>query len=167
MSRSFALVLLALLGLAAAPALSAQAPQSVTPAQAEAAADRAIGRIKSPYCPGLMLEVCPSPQAAELRDTIAAWAGAGQPADSIVEAVLAQVGEEYRAYPKAAGQGILAWAVPPIALVTGLLIVALVLRHLRRSRPENLPELDEEQERRIEEALDRLEKAEREASEVY
>ncbi|MEZ4417517.1 MAG: cytochrome c-type biogenesis protein CcmH [Gemmatimonadota bacterium] len=150
----------------ASPAL-AQAPEAQVARPNPDVADRAIGRIRSPYCPGLMLEVCPSPQAAVLRDSIGARAARGEPADSIVEAVLAQIGEEYRAYPKSRGQGLLAWIIPPFALLSGLLIVALVLRHLRDRNPEQLPELDEEEERRVQEALAQLEKAERDTFEVY
>ena len=114
-----------------------------------------------------MLEVCPSPQAEEFRDSIHAVAAQGVRADSIVEMMLAQIGEEWRAYPKASGQGLLAWVVPPAMLVLGLLFVALVLRRMRERNPEELPDLTEEQERQVEDILGRLEEAEREASEVY
>ena len=58
-----------LLVLAAAAGLGAAAPvwaQDRTPAT-EAVATEAISQIRSPYCPGLMLEVCPSQQAEFLR----------------------------------------------------------------------------------------------------
>ena len=156
--------------LSGSPALFAQGVPETRPplpeAQ-EAEADRAIGHIKSPWCPGLMLEVCPSPQAEAFRDSIRSVAAQGVPSDSIVEMMLAQIGEEWRAYPKASGQGLLAWVVPPAMLLLGLIFVSVVLRRMRERNPEDLPELTEEQERQVEDVLGRLEQAEREASEVH
>ncbi len=149
---------------ASAQAGTAAAPQLTDAQRAEA--DRAIGHIKSPWCPGLMLEVCPSPQAEEFRQEIEAAAADGVVSDSIVDLMLAQIGEEWRAYPKATGQGLLAWLVPPVMLLLGLLAVAGVLRRMREKNPESLPDLTEEQERQVEDVLHRLEQAEREAAEV-
>src|SRR5687767_7299807 len=86
----------ALLGLAAFLIAADASPQSTSPAQQPAAstapqsatsavqqspaergptvrhpeATKAITRLKSPYCPGFMLEVCSSSGGAALRDTI-------------------------------------------------------------------------------------------------
>jgi cytochrome c-type biogenesis protein CcmH/NrfF len=134
--------------------------QEVDEAQAKAQAERAIARIKSPYCPGLMLEVCPSPQAADLRDSIQAKAARGIPGDSIVELVLADVGEEYRAFPRTRGKELLAWLVPPLGILFGLLIVALVLRRMIPKRPDAPAEISLKDEARVREALEELERAE-------
>lgn len=95
-------------------------------------AQEAIGRLKSPFCPGLMLEVCPSPQAGALRDTLQLMAEQGADADSLVAWMLARHGEEYRAVPQTEGGGLLAWVVPPLALVLGGGLVVLVLGRIRR-----------------------------------
>ena len=63
---------------------SAAAAQ-VSPEEAQKTADAAIGRLRSPFCPGLMLEVCPSDPAEALRDSIRAAAAEGQGVDEIVE----------------------------------------------------------------------------------
>jgi cytochrome c-type biogenesis protein CcmH len=109
---------LCLLGAALSADLDAQAAR--TPAS-EAVASDAIGRLRSPFCPGLMLEVCPSPAAELLRDSIRDMAARGQPAETIVETVLARHGEEWRAIPKRSGAGLWAWLVPPAALLLGAL----------------------------------------------
>ena len=125
-------------------------------------AERAIGRLRSPWCPGFMLEVCPSPQAAAFRDTLRMMAQQGVEADSLVEWALARHGEEWRAMPRAEGTGLLAWIIPPVILILGAAVVVVVLRRLRRDSEgyrtgEDVPEMSEDEERRIEEALRDLE----------
>lgn len=94
-------------------------------------ASEAISRLRSPYCPGFMLEVCPSGDAEALRDSLQAGALAGLSADSLVEWMIAAYGEEYRALPEPSGSGLLAWAVPPAALLLGLGLVVFALRRLK------------------------------------
>jgi len=92
----------------------------------------AIDGLWSPYCPGMMLEVCPSPGGAMLRDSIGRMARAGLDADSIIEVVLADYGEEYRAAPRVDGTGgRLAWFIPPAALLVGLAVVGIILARRR------------------------------------
>jgi len=148
-----------LLALVAAAGLGAAAPvwaQARTPAT-EAVAMEAIGQIRSPYCPGLMLEVCPSQQAEFLRDSIRTMAAEGQSAGRIVERVVAAHGEQYRALPKRSGAGMWAWVMPPLVLLVGLALVAWRIVQLRRKRagivePEASPLSDEER-GRLEAAL--------------
>ncbi len=78
-----------------------------------------------------MLEVCTSSQAEALRDSIHLAAGEGLDADSLVERMLAAYGEEYRAFPRREGAGLLAWAMPPFALLAGLGLVVVALRRMR------------------------------------
>jgi len=119
----------------------------------------AISRLKSPYCPGFMLEVCPSQQAKELRDTIEVLARSGMDAEGIVEWVLDRHGEEWRALPRTEGKGLIAWLGPPLALLLGTGVVVGVLLRIRKRRgPEGAgdgaaPELSEDAERRLEEAV--------------
>ena len=121
-------------------------------------ATEAISKIRSPFCPGLMLEICPTAQAEALRDSIQAMAETGLAADSVVELVVAQYGEEYRAYPKRSGAGLVAWIVPPLALVLGLGAVVLVLRHLREPEGSGTgEELSDQEQERIREAMAAME----------
>ncbi len=106
------------------------------PNQAEA--DRAIDQLRSPYCPGFMLRVCTSGQAAALRDSIYDLAGQGMTSDELVEWMIGRHGEEWRAVPKRSGAGLLAWVTPPAAV---LIAVGLVVMWLRghRARDEDIP----------------------------
>lgn len=78
-----------------------------------------------------MLEVCPTPDAQALRDSIDGDARQGLTADSLVEKVVTTYGEEYRAFPKPTGAGLLAWVAPPAGLLLGLGLVIVALRRLR------------------------------------
>ena len=94
-------------------------------------ADEAISRLKSPYCPGLMLEVCTSYQGALLRDSLQAMAREGKNTEDLVNWVLANHGEEYLAYPNMSGRGLLAWIVPPGVLILGIGMVIVTLRYMK------------------------------------
>ena len=125
-------------------------------------AQAAIDGLWSPYCPGLMLEVCTSQGGALLRDSIQRMAEAGMTGDEIIEAWVAEFGEEYRAEPRFSGAGILAWLLPPLM---GLLGLVLVLRFVARRRtaqghdaPPRVPTAEETD--RLRDALARLDRDE-------
>lgn len=142
-------------------------PEGEGPYERRPEAIEAINRLKSPYCPGLMLEVCTSAPGAALRDSIAKRADAGWSADSIVEWVVANHGEKYRAMPKAEGAALLAWIVPPLGVAVGIGIVVVALRRMRKRRgdegwldPDLLDEISSDEEERLNEALRELEEEE-------
>lgn len=105
------------------------------PADSVAVARDAISQLRSPFCPGLMLEVCPSPDAGLLRDSIHALAARGVSSDSIVEWMLARHGEEWRGSPKTSGTGLWAWTIPPLVLLLGAGFLVARLRAIRRPAP--------------------------------
>lgn len=145
------------------PVLGQQVPRLDEPVQSHPDGEAAIDRLRSPYCPGMMLETCPSPQAKLLRDSLQMLAWEGASTDSLVDWMLANHGEEYRAVPQARGSGLWAWLMPPLALVGGIIIVALVLQHFRarRQEDEETPEdLSSEDESALQEALEELKRSE-------
>jgi hypothetical protein len=99
------------------------------------AADEAIARLKSPYCPGL------------------------------VDWVLSRHGEEYLAYPRASGTGLIAWLVPPAVIILGIVAVVVALRYMRRGAPLQETaagtELSSEEEERLREAMKEMDSAEK------
>ena len=150
--------------LAAAPATaSAQAQHERPPANAgphtpHPEALKAIDRIKSPFCPGFMLEVCPSPYAAALRDTLDLMASEGIESDSLVAWALARYGDTLSALPPARGRSLIAWIVPPAAVLLGIAAVVVALRKLRRPHEGPPPEqVSEEERQRLDAALRELE----------
>ncbi|MDE2973340.1 MAG: cytochrome c-type biogenesis protein CcmH [Gemmatimonadota bacterium] len=132
------------------------------PEELRSEASDAISRLRSPFCPGLMLEVCPSHEAEALRDSIQMLAENGLDADSLVEWMIASHGEEYRAFPKRDGVGLLAWAMPPAALLAGLGLVVVALRRLKGAgkAAEGAARLTEEERDRLDAALAQLEATE-------
>lgn len=142
-------------------------PQGDGPQVRHPEAAEAIDQLWSPYCPGLMLEVCPSAGGAALRDSIQQLAEEGRSSDELVEWVLANHGEQYRALPKREGAALLAWVAPPAAVLMGIGIVVLVLMRMRASRSEEEAlagvaphDPSEEEERRLRAALKELDEEE-------
>lgn len=133
-------------------------PLSAQEAEASREAERAVERLKSPFCPGLMLEVCPTDSARVLREEISELAASGLDADSIVEIVVTERGEIFRALPKAQGRGLLAWVAPPLALLLGLTAIFLFLRRSLAPAPPEALAVSDEQADRVREALEELER---------
>lgn len=129
--RAAGVVSLLILGTLSPATLAAQAQAPDAAAEAE----KAIEQLRSPYCPGLMLEVCPSPQAGALRDSIRDLAQEGRTSDELVEWMIARHGEEWRGVPQRRGRGLLAWLVPPLALLAA---GAVVVSRLRRDRADSV-----------------------------
>lgn len=100
-----------------------------------AEARSAIGQLRSPYCPGFMLETCTSSQAAALRDSIYDLAEQGVPSGQIVEWMIGNHGEEWRAVPMRSGAGLWAWVVPPLVLLAGFAVVVGWWKSSRRAEP--------------------------------
>ncbi len=125
-------------------------------------ASEAISKLRSPFCKGFMLEVCTSGDAEELRDSLQAGALLGLSADSLVEWMIASYGEEYRALPETSGSGLLAWLVPPVALLLGLTLVVVALRRLKGPVPAGVETdaITEDERDRLDSALAELEEME-------
>jgi cytochrome c-type biogenesis protein CcmH/NrfF len=156
-----------------APEISAQIPEGVEGTfSPHPEAEKAIGRLLSPFCKGFMLEQCPAQQSLDLRDSIQALALQGWNADALEAWMLANHGEEYRAVPQRSGSGLVAWLLPPLALLLGVVTVGAALRRLRGGRaseaagaavggpdppPEPVPERDPETDARLREAIRDLE----------
>ncbi len=158
-------ILLALVLAGAPTAVTAQAANEVArPGEGAVswhpAARAAIDQLKSPYCPGLMLEVCPSAGGAALRDSLQQLALEGRSTEQIVDWVLANHGEEWRALPERSGMSlVLAWLVPPFGVLVGLGLVIVALRRMRAAAPPTpVPDrpLSQADEERLREALREL-----------
>lgn len=140
-------------------------PEGEGPRVRHPEATEAIGQLWSPYCPGLMLEVCPSGGGAALRDSLQQMAEAGAESEELVQWVLSNHGEEYLALPARSGRGLLAWLGPPLATAVGIGIVVMVLLRMRARHaahgPDTVPaEPSEEEEQKLQEALRQIDEEE-------
>jgi cytochrome c-type biogenesis protein CcmH/NrfF len=143
---------------AAAQASGEAAPVGKGPHEWHPEAIKAIDELRSPYCPALMLEVCPSSGGIALRDTLEMLAEGGMKSDSIIGWVLARYGNEWLVVPPTSGGGLVAWAVPPLAVLLGIVAVVLVLRRVRKPRSTEPPaEVSEAESARLDAALRELE----------
>jgi copper(I)-binding protein len=84
----------------------------------------------SPYCPGLSLSSCPSPQADSLRKAIFARYTGGEPISEITESLVAHYGPSIRGSPTIDGFGAVAFAAPLLLMLGG---AVFILRWLRRN----------------------------------
>lgn len=120
-------------------------------------AEKAISQLWSPYCPGFMLSVCTSSQAALLRDSIYDLAAEGMTSNEIVGWMLSRHGEEYRAVPLRSGAGLWAWLIPPLVLLVGLGVAVMWLKANRAPEEKmatDLPEISNEDRAMLESALE-------------
>jgi cytochrome c-type biogenesis protein CcmH len=129
------------------------------PAAVETEASKIFNSAMSPFCPGLTIANCPSPDAKELRETIREQLAAGMPRDSVEKLFYAAYGDEYRGTPPTSGLGLVAWVVPGLGLVVGAIGLVWWLR--RRGRPQEgaaaaTPGLDADAEARLERELAEL-----------
>jgi cytochrome c-type biogenesis protein CcmH/NrfF len=91
-------------------------------------ANKLLGTLMSPFCPGLTLTTCPSVYAETLRVSVRERLDAGEAPDSIVESLVAAFGEGIRGAPRAAGLGLVLWVLPAIVLGVGGIAVLWWLR---------------------------------------
>ena len=87
--------------------------------------------IMSPYCPGLSLSDCPSPNAAQLREWIIEQEAAGASREAVEEQLLARFGDQLLQAPRPEGAGLFAYAIPLGIFLLGAVGVGLML--FRRS----------------------------------
>ena len=114
--------------------------------------------LMSPYCPGRTLIDCPSGQAGELRDWIAAQEQAGRSRDEVEDELYARYGDVILQAPRAEGFGRAAYVLPIVAFLIGGGIVWRFLRRQAAGAPTPAlagprATLDPEIERRIDEEL--------------
>jgi len=152
--------LLPLLLLFGAAQLAGQLPVGDGSLPPHPEAKAAISRLYSPFCPGFMLEVCTAQESIVLRDSINLLAYEGWNSDDLVEWMLADYGEQYRAVPLRTGSGLWAWILPPFALALGVGLVVLALRRFVPTAPAgqgpggaSRAAVSEEEARRLREAI--------------
>ena len=91
-------------------------------------ASQLFGSLMSPFCPGLTLAACPSPQAETLRVWIRTRLDEGQTPGAILESLAATYGEGIRGAPRAQGIGLALWVLPVAALLCGGAVLLWWLR---------------------------------------
>lgn len=134
-TRPGARVVAALLAAIAAAAAPARAADPGTRARVESRLMCYCG------CTDLTVKVCNCGTAANIKADIAARLDAGATADQVVDAYVAQYGEQIRSAPTRSGFNLLAWIMPfAVILAGGVMVVGLVRRW--RGNPGGMPAPD-------------------------
>ncbi|MBT4100347.1 MAG: cytochrome c-type biogenesis protein CcmH [Gemmatimonadetes bacterium] len=110
------------------------AAQETTPA-VELEARALFTSIMSPYCPGSLLNECPSSQAAVLREEIRARLLAGDTREQIEADLIVTYGEGILASPPFSGFGVLSWLGAVAIFLGGLGAASSWLRRRRQAAP--------------------------------
>ena len=129
--------LLAMLGLflgAALPGAAAAEEAAAPLAGAREGFGYELARdLMSPFCPGVSLADCPSPDAHRLRAWILVQEAAGRSRADVEAELLERYGEQILSAPRLRGFGVTAYAIPIGVFVAGGGLVWLFLRRQTRS----------------------------------
>lgn len=114
--RASALCILAVFAAGAQEAPVTQEVQARFSPEVERQATSLFAEIMSPYCPGMTLTTCPSPQAAVMKDSIRRVLAGGETPEELMNGLERAYGPDIRSRPPARGMGLLAW-IGPFALL--------------------------------------------------
>lgn len=88
--------------------------------------------IMSPYCPGMTLSACPSPDARALRLEIGGWLMGGKDNGQVMMSLAERYGEKIKAVPSDDGGVYRVFALTPIVVIgVGTLLSIFYLFYLR------------------------------------
>jgi len=123
-------VVLLMAALAAVAGATAAAQSTTPPAAAQAQA--LYREVMSPFCPGLTLADCPSPQAFERRGDIERRLKNGESRQAIVDELVAAYGPQILSDPSDTPIGRIVWGVPIVLSVLAAGGLAWFLRRITR-----------------------------------
>lgn len=116
----------------------------------EDVANRLSNEIMSPFCPGVTLHDCPSPEADDLRAQIRDWSQQGWSEDQIMAELTAEYGPGISAVPPD-DAGLAPWLLPALVAAGGLSFTGILARRWTKAREQDRArrELDERRSARI------------------
>ena len=132
------LLALAALASALAPSARAQTYEALPPELEERARGIYAG-VMCPQCAGQTLDQSSAPIAEAMKSVVRTQLLDGATDDAIIAALVESYGESVLASPPTRGFSLLAWLVPPLALLIGAAAVAAALRNRRAQAPDAAP----------------------------
>ena len=123
------------LSAALAPAVRAQTYEALPPELEERARGIYAG-VMCPQCAGQTLDQSSAPIAEAMKSVVRTQLLAGATDAAIIAALVESYGEGVLASPPTRGFSLLAWLVPPFALLIGAAAVAAALRNRRARVPD-------------------------------
>lgn len=98
-------------------------------------AQRIAHSVLSPFCPGRLLSDCPSTSARELKENILQKIAEGASDESVYEFLYATYGDDIRSTPSTSGIGAIAWFMPAVFVLGGLVLIIVWLSFRRKEAP--------------------------------
>ena len=102
-------------------------------ANVEPIAKEIYAEVYSPFCPGRLLQDCPSSSANELKIQIKNDLASGQTKTEVIQALLEKYGKELGALPSVSGFSSLAWIIPIFFVLLGLVVIRSWLKANQRA----------------------------------
>ena len=113
-------------------------PQLVFAADSEQLTQKISETIMSPFCPGRTLSACPSGEAKNLRGKIVDWIDHGYSEQAVRNQLTMIYGKQVAGQPDFYGFGLMAWIVPGLFVLLGVLALAVYFKRLRPLCSESL-----------------------------
>ncbi len=95
-------------------------------------------RLMCPVCPAETIDQSQADVALQMRELVREKLRDGETEEQIYDFFVERYDKGVLAEPPAEGFNILVWVLPPIALVVGLALLWLGIRHLGRPEPHNM-----------------------------
>ena len=134
------LALLSVAGLAVLAAGCASQPENPTAEEMEELAQGIDKSLMCPVCPSETIDQSQVQLAGQMRDIVREKLAAGESREDILQFFVDRYGTAVLAEPPRSGFNLLVWVVPPVALLAGGLVLAVVLRSMRRPRDSDAPD---------------------------
>lgn len=115
---------------------------------------RVAQEIMSPFCPGVTLQACPSAEGDAMRREILEMAESGMSSDEIIDALVAERGEEILATPSSPVARILPALLVALGAAVALFLMARWTRRRRRDGEPGVPVLSGAEHARVQRELD-------------
>lgn len=117
-------------------------PNLTVSAQESTPSDDDVNRIASelycPVCENVPLDECPTAACEQWRDLIRQRLAEGWSDQQIKNYFYEQYGERVLSEPPRRGLNWLLYALPPIVIIIGLVLLVLKLRHPKQNEPEQV-----------------------------
>ena len=110
---------------------SAQGSDELPP-DLERRAQRIYSGVMCPQCAGQTIDESNAPIAEAMRESIRTQLRGGATDDAVMDSLVQSYGEGILASPPTRGFSLLAWLVPPLALLLGTAAVTVAIRNMRR-----------------------------------
>lgn len=142
-------VLIAMLLMMFGPALSAEPNDvySFDSQQEEQRFHNLISELRCPKCQNQNIADSNAPISKDMRDEAYEMMTGGASDEDIVGALVARFGEFVRYKPRVESRTLLLWATPVIAVLVGLIVVAVIVIRSRRNNENDTALTQEERER--------------------